>query len=142
MAERYDIAIIGAGPGGYVAAIRAAQLGMKTACIDPRATLGGTCLNLGCPLNNLALGMSLNSAGKFSDAIKPLQTYINMLPADPAGHYQLATSYARTGRKADADREIALLTGGYGMRPWARVVSVSPPRVFAGGGLSRRAHLW
>ena len=56
----------------------------------------------------LALGMSLNSAGKFSDAIKPLQTYINMLPADPAGHYQLATSYARTGRKADADREMAL----------------------------------
>jgi tetratricopeptide (TPR) repeat protein len=56
----------------------------------------------------LALGMSLNSAGKFSDAIQPLQTYIEMLPADPAGHYQLATSYARTGRKADADREMAL----------------------------------
>lgn len=46
--EHYDIAIIGAGPGGYVAAIRAAQLGFKTVCIDQRPTLGGTCLNVGC----------------------------------------------------------------------------------------------
>ncbi len=44
----YDVIVIGGGPGGYVAAIRAAQLGMKTACIDMRATLGGTCLNVGC----------------------------------------------------------------------------------------------
>jgi predicted Zn-dependent protease len=56
----------------------------------------------------LALGMSLNSAGKFSDAITPLRTYVKMQPADPAGHYQLATAYARTGQKADADREMAL----------------------------------
>src|SRR4029079_12262597 len=44
----YDVLVIGAGPGGYVAAIRAAQLGLKTACADSRATLGGTCLNVGC----------------------------------------------------------------------------------------------
>lgn len=44
----YDCLIIGAGPGGYVAAIRAAQLGLKTACIESRETLGGTCLNVGC----------------------------------------------------------------------------------------------
>jgi len=44
----FDVIIIGAGPGGYVAAIRAAQLGFKTACVDARATLGGTCLNVGC----------------------------------------------------------------------------------------------
>ena len=44
----YDVLVIGAGPGGYVAAIRAAQLGLKTACADGRATLGGTCLNVGC----------------------------------------------------------------------------------------------
>lgn len=56
----------------------------------------------------LALGMSLNSAGKFSDAIAPLQSYVRMQPADPAGHYQLATAYARTGRKEDASREMAL----------------------------------
>ncbi len=44
----YDVLVIGAGPGGYVAAIRAAQLGLKTACAEGRATLGGTCLNVGC----------------------------------------------------------------------------------------------
>ncbi|MCY7279387.1 MAG: dihydrolipoyl dehydrogenase [Sphingomonas bacterium] len=44
----YDLLVIGSGPGGYVAAIRAAQLGLKTACAEGRATLGGTCLNVGC----------------------------------------------------------------------------------------------
>jgi dihydrolipoamide dehydrogenase len=50
MADGYDfdVLVIGAGPGGYVAAIRAAQLGLKTACADSRETLGGTCLNVGC----------------------------------------------------------------------------------------------
>ena len=46
--NQYDVIIIGAGPGGYVAAIRAAQLGLKTACVESRETLGGTCLNVGC----------------------------------------------------------------------------------------------
>src|SRR5688572_11728396 len=44
----YDLIVIGAGPGGYVAAIRAAQLGMRVACVEKDATLGGTCLNVGC----------------------------------------------------------------------------------------------
>ena len=49
VAERYDLVVIGAGPGGYVAAIRAAQLGMKVACVEKRPNgLGGTCLNVGC----------------------------------------------------------------------------------------------
>src|SRR5580704_10986074 len=47
MAE-YDVVIIGGGPGGYNAAIRAGQLGLKAACVEKRATLGGTCLNVGC----------------------------------------------------------------------------------------------
>jgi len=47
-ADLYDLVVIGAGPGGYVAAIRAAQLGLKTACVEGRGTLGGTCLNVGC----------------------------------------------------------------------------------------------
>jgi dihydrolipoyl dehydrogenase len=46
--EQFDLVVIGAGPGGYVAAIRAAQLGMKVACVDKRESLGGTCLNVGC----------------------------------------------------------------------------------------------
>ena len=46
--KSYDVMVIGGGPGGYVAAIRAAQLGLKTACVEGRGTLGGTCLNIGC----------------------------------------------------------------------------------------------
>jgi tetratricopeptide (TPR) repeat protein len=56
----------------------------------------------------LGLGMSLNAAGKFSDAVGPLEKYVRMQPPDPAGHYQLAIAYARLGRKLDADREMAL----------------------------------
>jgi len=48
MSDSFDLVVIGAGPGGYVCAIRAAQLGMKVACVEKRATLGGTCLNVGC----------------------------------------------------------------------------------------------
>ena len=48
MPDSFDVIVIGAGPGGYVCAIRAAQLGMKVACVEKRATLGGTCLNIGC----------------------------------------------------------------------------------------------
>jgi dihydrolipoamide dehydrogenase len=48
MPDRYDLVVIGAGPGGYLAAIRAAQLGMSVACVEKRPTLGGTCLNIGC----------------------------------------------------------------------------------------------
>ena len=46
--SKYDVIIIGSGPGGYVASIRCAQLGLKTACVEGRDTLGGTCLNIGC----------------------------------------------------------------------------------------------
>ncbi|EEB94143.1 hypothetical protein MPER_07092, partial [Moniliophthora perniciosa FA553] len=46
--EPYDVVVIGGGPGGYVAAIKAAQLGLRTACVEKRGSLGGTCLNVGC----------------------------------------------------------------------------------------------
>jgi len=48
MSDPYDVIIVGGGPGGYVCAIRAAQLGLKTACVEKRGSLGGTCLNVGC----------------------------------------------------------------------------------------------
>ena len=56
----------------------------------------------------LGLGMSDVSAGKFTEAIGPLETYVKMQPANPAGHYQLAVAYSRTGRMEDAKREAAL----------------------------------
>ena len=62
--SHFDLIVIGAGPGGYVAAIRAAQLGMKVACVDKRETLGGTCLNVGC-IPSKAL---LNTSEKYADA--------------------------------------------------------------------------
>ena len=56
----------------------------------------------------LGLGLSLNAAGKHAEAVAPLEKYVKMEPSDPAGHYQLAIAYARTGRSEDANREIAL----------------------------------
>ena len=58
--ESFDLVVIGGGPGGYVCAIRAAQLGLKTACIESRGTLGGTCLNVGCIPSKSLLNLSEN----------------------------------------------------------------------------------
>ena len=58
--ENFDVIIIGGGPGGYVCAIRAAQLGLKTACVESRGTLGGTCLNVGCIPSKSLLNLSEN----------------------------------------------------------------------------------
>jgi len=60
LSETYDLIIIGAGPGGYVCALRAAQLGLKVACVEKRATLGGTCLNIGCIPSKALLQSSEN----------------------------------------------------------------------------------
>ena len=60
MADSFDVIVIGAGPGGYVCALRAAQLGMKVACVEKRETLGGTCLNVGCIPSKALLQSSEN----------------------------------------------------------------------------------
>tara|TARA_Y100000389_G_scaffold193080_1_gene221481 strand:- start:943 stop:2349 length:1407 start_codon:yes stop_codon:yes gene_type:complete len=60
MGDNFDLVIIGGGPGGYVCAIRAAQLGLKTACVESRGTLGGTCLNVGCIPSKSLLNLSEN----------------------------------------------------------------------------------
>src|SRR5690554_3029025 len=67
----YDVVIIGSGPGGYVAAIRCAQLGMKTAIIEKYPILGGTCLNVGC-IPSKAL---LDSSHHYEDAIKHFEEH-------------------------------------------------------------------
>ena len=60
MSETFEVVIIGGGPGGYVCAIRSAQLGFKTACIESKNTLGGTCLNVGCIPSKSLLNLSEN----------------------------------------------------------------------------------
>ena len=60
MSEKFDATVIGGGPGGYVCAIRLSQLGLKTACIESRGTLGGTCLNIGCIPSKSLLNLSEN----------------------------------------------------------------------------------
>ena len=75
---QYDVAIIGSGPGGYVAAIRCAQLGMKTAIIEKYATLGGTCLNVGC-IPSKAL---LDSSHHYEDAVKHFEDHGIEIPGE------------------------------------------------------------
>ena len=58
MAEKFDVTVIGGGPAGYVCAIRLSQLGLKTACVESRGSLGGTCLNIGCIPSKSLLNMS------------------------------------------------------------------------------------
>ena len=60
MEKIFDVIVVGGGPGGYVCAIRAAQLGLKTACVESRGTLGGTCLNVGCIPSKSLLNLSEN----------------------------------------------------------------------------------
>ncbi|MBA2727460.1 MAG: FAD-dependent oxidoreductase, partial [Parachlamydiaceae bacterium] len=66
--EIFDLAVIGSGPGGYVAAIRAAELGLKTVCIEKMSTFGGTCLNFGCIPSKALLQSSENYAFLEHDA--------------------------------------------------------------------------
>lgn len=74
----YDVAVIGSGPGGYVAAIRCAQLGMKTAIIEKYSTLGGTCLNVGC-IPSKAL---LDSSHHYDDAVRHFEEHGIEIPGD------------------------------------------------------------
>ncbi|GHC57256.1 dihydrolipoyl dehydrogenase [Ulvibacter litoralis] len=76
--SKYDVAIIGSGPGGYVAAIRCAQLGLKTAIIEKYNTLGGTCLNVGC-IPSKAL---LDSSHHYEDAIKHFEAHGIDIPGE------------------------------------------------------------
>jgi dihydrolipoamide dehydrogenase len=74
--QLFDVVVIGGGPGGYVAAIRAAQLGMKVACVEKRASLGGTCLNIGC-IPSKAL---LHSSELFAEARDGLNAHGIRIP--------------------------------------------------------------
>ncbi len=96
----YDVLVIGAGPGGYVAAIRAAQLGLKTACAEARETLGGTCLNVGCIPSKALLHASELYAEAAGGALAKLGVKIDKMSLDLA---------AMQGQRIDA---VKGLTGG------------------------------
>jgi len=76
--KSYDVTVIGSGPGGYVAAIRCSQLGLKTALIEKYSTLGGTCLNVGC-IPSKAL---LDSSHHYEDAVKHFETHGIEIPGE------------------------------------------------------------
>ena len=76
--NQYDVAVIGSGPGGYVAAIRCAQLGMKTAIIEKYSTLGGTCLNVGC----IPSKAMLDSSHHYEDAVKHFEEHGIEIPGE------------------------------------------------------------
>jgi dihydrolipoamide dehydrogenase len=99
----FDVIVIGAGPGGYVAAIRAAQLGLKTACVESRETLGGTCLNVGCIPSKALLHASELYAEASSGALAKFGVTFGSVELD------LAQMHAE---KAKAVKE---LTGGIAM---------------------------
>jgi dihydrolipoamide dehydrogenase len=83
MADSFDVIIIGSGPGGYVCAIRAAQLGMKVACVEKRATLGGTCLNIGC-IPSKALLQSSEEFDRTTHALKNHGVLVDTVKLDLA----------------------------------------------------------
>jgi dihydrolipoamide dehydrogenase len=96
MADQYDLIVIGGGPGGYVCAIRAAQLGLKTACVEKRETLGGTCLNIGC-IPSKALLQSSENFHEASASFKDHGILIDGIKLD------LARMQARKGEVVSAN---------------------------------------
>ena len=81
MSEKFQAVVIGGGPGGYVCAIRLAQLGLKTACIESRGSLGGTCLNVGCIPSKSLLNLSEefhNVQNLFSKGIEVGEVKLNL----------------------------------------------------------------
>ena len=80
LSGQYDVCVVGGGPGGYVAAIKASQLGLKTVCVESRGTLGGTCLNVGCIPSKALLHSSHMYDHSFFDlyATQKLKYYDNV----------------------------------------------------------------
>jgi dihydrolipoamide dehydrogenase len=96
MPDSFDVIVIGSGPGGYVCAIRAAQLGMKVACVEKRATLGGTCLNIGC-IPSKALLQSSEEFHHTTHALKDHGVLVDNVKLD------LARMQARKGEVVTAN---------------------------------------
>ena len=98
----YDLIVIGTGPGGYVCAIRAAQLGLKTAVVEKRATFGGTCLNVGC-IPSKALLLKKHKIDAFIGA--------GRLLAPSAGPHQVEVAAADGAKQILSAKSVVIATG-------------------------------
>jgi dihydrolipoamide dehydrogenase len=94
--DMFDLIVIGAGPGGYVGAIRAAQLGMRVACIDKRPTLGGTCLNVGCIPSKALLNASEHYASAASGQLAAMGVKVGAVTLDLPAMMQSKTDIVST----------------------------------------------
>jgi len=94
--DMFDLIVIGAGPGGYVGAIRAAQLGMRVACIDKRPTLGGTCLNVGCIPSKALLNASEYYASAASGQLAAMGVKVGAVTLDLPAMMQSKTDIVST----------------------------------------------
>src|SRR5689334_5008837 len=103
MSESFDVIVIGSGPGGYVCAIRAAQLGLKVACVEKRETLGGTCLNIGC-IPSKALLQSSEEFEKAKDALKDHGVLVDGLKLDLARMQARKSEVVEIGRASCRER--------------------------------------
>ncbi|MFO1027353.1 MAG: dihydrolipoyl dehydrogenase [Acetobacteraceae bacterium] len=98
MPDSFDLIVIGSGPGGYVCALRAAQLGLKTACVEKRATLGGTCLNIGC-IPSKALLQSSEEFEKANHALKDHGVIVDSVKLDLARMHARKTEVVSANTK-------------------------------------------
>ena len=110
---RFDLIVIGAGPGGYVAAIRAAQLGMSVACVEKRTTLGGTCLNVGCIPSKALLNASEHYAdavgGGLGEVSRAIYEYRNVAGANAIRGLPLRIGCLHHGRAARRQDKVGIL---------------------------------
>ena len=84
-------------------------------------------LDVGFAEAYLALDMSLSFASKYTEAVAPLERYVKIVPGNPAGHYQLALAYARTGNRPAAERELELQRKTAEKAPQRRAPTAAPP---------------
>jgi len=136
MSQSFDIIVIGAGPGGYVCALRAAQLGMTVACVESRATLGGTCLNVGC-IPSKALLQSSENFAETMHALKDHGIIVEGVKLD------LARMQARKGEVVTANVKGVDFLFGKNKVTWLKGTGriVAPGKIDVGGAEYAAKHI-
>ncbi len=136
MSQSFDVIVIGAGPGGYVCALRAAQLGMTVACVESRATLGGSCLNVGC-IPSKALLQSSENFAEAGHALKDHGVIVEGIRLD------LARMQARKGEVVTANVKGVEFLFNKNKVSWLKGAGriVSPGRVEVAGAEYEARHI-